>query len=98
MGNDPDLDPNANPVPTYTPTVPDIIADPASQLLGWLSGIGIILAVLGVILLGWFLIRRRQNGGDSSELVDRVLGIVGGIALIVGAGSIVGGLVAGMNG
>lgn len=72
-------------IPNPTPIVPPFMSglqDVYNMVAGagiWLSGIGILLAALGLIFLKWT--------GGAGRVVGGLLGAVGGAILIINAGT-----------
>ncbi|MFG3229380.1 hypothetical protein ACGF07_31985 [Kitasatospora sp. NPDC048194] len=79
----------ANPIPDYTPTLPDNVKNPTGTILGWVAGGGLALAVLGG-LAGWACIGVGENTdrgalaakGKKAVIMSLIAG--GGIAVTSG--------------
>jgi hypothetical protein len=73
-------------IPEYNPVLPDSLKGITGQVLGWATGIGIALAVLGQIL-GWSMVAIGHST-ERSQMASRgkasaVWSLVGGMGLAV---------------
>lgn len=73
-------------IPEFTPALPDSLQGITGQILGWATGIGIALAVLGQIL-GWSMVGIGHST-ERATLATRgkasaIWSLVGGMGLAV---------------
>ncbi|TLQ39016.1 hypothetical protein [Streptomyces marianii] len=79
-----DLAAPGDPVPDYTPALPDEVNNPVKQILAWTAGLGLAGAVLGG-LVGWALVAVGHNT-ERAQLAAR--GKQGIVWSLIGAGGI----------
>lgn len=86
-----DNPPVVNPVPQFTPTLPDAVKNPTGTILGWTAGGGLGLATLGG-LTGWACVGIGENT-ERGALASRgkkaiIMSLVSGIGIACTAGLI----------
>lgn len=78
-----------NPIPSYTPSLPDVLKTPTGKILSWTAGGGLSLAVLGG-LSGWGLVAIGHNT-ERASLATRgkqaiIWSLIAGIGIAVTSG------------
>ncbi|MFE2911407.1 hypothetical protein [Kitasatospora indigofera] len=89
LADDPTKPPVSNPVPEFTPTLPDNVKNPTSTILAWTAGSGLALATLGG-LVGFACIGIGE-GTERGALAARgkkaiVMSLVSGVGIACIAG------------
>ncbi|WP_329492586.1 hypothetical protein OG618_37550 (plasmid) [Kitasatospora sp. NBC_01246] len=89
LAEDPPKPPVTNPIPDFTPTLPDNVKNPTGTILGWTAGGGLALATLGG-LVGFACVGIGENT-DRGGLAARgkkaiVMSLVAGIGIACIAG------------
>ena len=74
-------------IPDPGPVAPPGFAGPVAVIMGWVKWVGLIVAVLGVIIIGAKLainVRRGEAAGELGEGGDRAVAAEVGLVLGVG--------------